>query len=688
MDDALFQKVFTQGPVSIFRWKNITGEWPVAEVTANVEELTGWSAGDFLDGKINYADLIHPEDLERVGAEEDAWKQTRSRKGINMKYRIVTRSGETRRVSEFTQNVFDSDGEVPYLVGYIMDVTGQHESEEARRAAEAAERSKAEFLANMSHEIRTPMNGVMGMAELLSKTELDNKQRSFTNIILRSGSALVTIMNDILDFSKIEAGQLRLDCEPFELKTVVEEVTTLISSSAAEKDLEIIVRLAPGLPRKVIGDAGRLRQIITNLLTNAVKFTEEGHVLVDVGGTVGAEKLRLDVRIQDTGMGIPADKCETIFEKFSQVDGSATRKHEGTGLGLSIAASLVDLMDGEIGVDSSLGRGSTFWFNVRLPIEEAGAEVSEVPEDLVGSRILVVDDNDVNRAILQEQMTGWRFDSAAATNGPHALAVLEAAAGRGIRVDALILDYHMPDMDGADVARAIRGNTALSDLPIIMLTSVDQTAEGESFSSLGIQGHLVKPARFEQLLSTIVRVLHEAKGETGNATAEPSAGAGREPTDEELLAMPIPRAADGVPVTPPAAQAEPETIDVLVAEDNEVNQLLFEQILEGTSYSFIIADHGKHAVELYERHRPRVICMDVSMPVMNGLDATREIRELEKSNGLRTPVIAVTAHALKGDMERCFDAGMDDYLPKPISPHELESKLDHWLAAGTLAKSA
>ena len=250
MDEKLFEQVFTQGPVSIFQWENITGDWPVVQVTSNVEQLTGWPASAFLSGEINYAGLIHPDDLERVGKEEDAWKQKRSRQGINMKYRIVNRSGDIRHVSEFTQNVFSETGSVDYLVGYIMDVTDHYESEEARQAAEQAERAKSEFLANMSHEIRTPMNGVMGMAELLSKTELDAKQKGFAEIIMRSGSALLTIINDILDFSKIEAGQLELEEQPFTLTSVIEDVATMISSSAAEKDLEIALRVAPGRPEQ------------------------------------------------------------------------------------------------------------------------------------------------------------------------------------------------------------------------------------------------------------------------------------------------------------------------------------------------------------------------------------------------------------------------------------------------------
>lgn len=681
MDYDLFQKTFSQGPVSIFRWKNVTGEWPVVEVTPNIEELTGWTAEDFLAGKISYASLIHPEDLERVSAEEDAWKQTKSQKGINLKYRIVTKDGEERQVSEFTQNVFDEDGEIPFLTGYIMDVTGQHESEKARRYVEAAERSKAEFLANMSHELRTPMNGIMGMTELLSKTELDNRQRGFADIILRSGSALVTILNDILDFSKLDAGDLRLEIAPFELESIIDEVTTVISPAAAEKDLEIIVRYAPELPRKVMGDAGRLRQIMTNLLSNAVKFTDNGHILVDVSGTVSGERVGLEFRVEDTGIGIPADKCATIFEKFSQVDGSATRKYEGTGLGLAIASSLVELMDGEIGVDSSYGRGSTFWFDIRLPIKRDCAEVLEVPAELAGSRVLVVEGAEENRALLQGLMTDWGFDSAAASTGAQALAALDVARSHGIQVDAMLLSCDLPDAESADVVAGARAKEGMADLPVILLTAPGEAAA----TSANVQGRIDKTANDTQLLSSIINVLSPRHGDANFGPAEHPRS---EPTDEELLALPIPPKLEVVSGNNVPADEAPEEIDVLVAEDNELNQLMFEQLLEDASLSFKVAEHGHEAVEMYKRHKPRLIFMDVAMPILDGFEATAQIRKLEQSAGTHTPVIAITAHALSGGMETCFEAGMDDYLTKPLLQADFEAKLEHWLEPRALARTA
>ena len=282
--DEFFMKVFDDGPVCIFMWENVTGEWPVIKVTPNVERITGWSIDEFLQGDVQYADLIHKDDIGWVEEVEDAWKAKKNTDGNHMDYRIVDRSGKVRFVSEYTRNVFDSDGEISHLIGYVVDITHQRFLEEARDKAESAERAKSEFLANMSHEIRTPMNGVMGMAELLAKTDLDSKQSMFTDIIMKSGTSLLTIINDILDFSKIDAGQMELDPAPFRLADAIEDVATLVSTNVAEKALELVVRISPNLPEMYVGDVGRLRQIVTNLMGNAVKFTDDGHIMIDVSG--------------------------------------------------------------------------------------------------------------------------------------------------------------------------------------------------------------------------------------------------------------------------------------------------------------------------------------------------------------------------------------------------------------------
>ncbi len=400
-------------------------------------------------------------------------------------------------------------------------------AEEAADRAENAERAKSEFLANMSHEIRTPMNGVMGMAELLAKTGLDSKQKMFTDIIVKSGHALVTIINDILDFSKIDSGQLELDPMPFNLAEAVEDVATLVSARAVEKDLELAVRIQPDLPVSVVGDVGRIRQIVTNLIGNAVKFTETGHVLVDVSGDMHDGIVDLLVKVEDTGIGIPDDQIDKVFQKFSQVDGSSTRKHEGTGLGLTISQMLVEMMGGEIGATSRFGQGSTFWFSMPLPVAGEQIVSVSVPVDVTGARVLVIDDNEVNRAILLEQLGSWGFDPLSASSGREGLAELRRSAGIGRRIDLVVLDYHMPGMDGSDVAIAIREDETIRDVPIVMLTSVDSKSDGGVFRKLQIQGHLVKPARSSLLRQTIVESLQACGGaratDAGDASGDAAA---------------------------------------------------------------------------------------------------------------------------------------------------------------------
>jgi PAS domain S-box-containing protein len=548
--------------------------------------------------------------------------------------------------------------------------------------AESADRAKSEFLANMSHEIRTPMNGVLGMAELLAKSNLDTRQKTFTDIIVKSGNALLTIINDILDFSKIDAGQMTLRKAPFDPLDAIEDVATLLSSSAAEKDIELIVRGAAN-HHIVLGDAGRFRQVITNLIGNSIKFTERGHILVDVYSDLTEDgRVQLTVRIEDTGIGIPDDMIGSIFEKFSQVDGSSTRRHEGTGLGLAITSGLVQLFGGQIKVESQLDKGSIFTIEMSFALSAQRSPTESPAHSVRGARVLVIDDNAVNRRILTEQLALWGFDAVAVENGTEGLAVLRAAAAMDVTVDALILDYQMPVMNGLTVANIIRGDPALHDLPIIFLTSMDTASTEQAFEHLHIQAHLMKPARSHLLRTTVTDVVkaHRYKRREAPKTVAP-----------EIPASPGLRPVSVFEVAPADTameRADGRHLDVLVAEDNEVNQIVFTQILQATGFTFRIVENGAQAVEAWQDQNPDLILMDVSMPVMNGHQAARRIREIEADRGGHVPIIGVTAHALESDRDLCLAAGMDDYLSKPISPELLEAKIGEWRRPGVTGVSS
>lgn len=536
----------------------------------------------------------------------------------------------------------------------------------ARRRAEAADRAKTEFLANMSHEVRTPMNGIMGMAELLTRTELTPKQQNFAEIIMRSGEALLTIINDILDFSKIDSGQLTLIPEPFDMKAVVEDVTSLVSTRADQKDLELIVRYDPACPSRVIGDDGRIRQILMNLVGNAIKFTEAGHILIDVSGEATGDAVALCVKVEDTGIGIPADMLDAVFEKFHQVDNSKTRRFEGTGLGLAICRMLIDKMDGAIGVDSEIGKGSTFWFRVTLPLDQSAPAAKILPGDITGARAIIVDDNPVNRSILNEQMENWGVAATLCDGAASFFAALDAAEAAGEQFDLVILDFQMPDIDGAQIAEQLRARSGeIASVPVIMLTSVGGEDEDDRCRRIGVEAVLTKPARSSRLFDTIVTVISEARISRLKTIA-------RDP--EARAASPAPAAAGA------AAGSADGRRRILVAEDNTVNQAVIAEFLEVLNYQYLIVENGKLAYEAIPEYRPDLVLMDVSMPVMNGIEATAAIRKRDAASGTRTLIIGLTANALVGDRERCLDAGMDDYLSKPVDVRKLSDCFARWLA--------
>jgi CheY-like chemotaxis protein/anti-sigma regulatory factor (Ser/Thr protein kinase) len=499
------------------------------------------------------------------------------------------------------------------------------------------------------------MNAVIGMSEVLAGTKLDDRQRSFVEVIRESGNNLLKLINDILDFSKIDAGQLRLDCQPFDFKIAAEDIGALIAPKAAEKDIELALRFQPFLPTKVVGDSGRIRQVLLNLISNSVKFTEHGHVLVEVTGKAHGDTVELTIEVQDTGIGIAPDKIDTVFQKFTQVDASSTRRFEGTGLGLTISKTLVELMGGEIGVESTLGEGSNFWIKLTLPVHEHASERPRVPVDVSGARVLVVDDNEINRTILVEQFGTWRFRVAAVDSGREALLALRYAAAEREPFDLVVLDYQMPGMNGEETAREIRAQEVSRDTPIVLLTSVDSAGDGSYFRSLGVQEHLVKPANSSMLFEVSVRVLMDALS----------------PKEDTASQAPSPAA----PKLPERARSG---ISVLVVEDNEMNQTVMECLLDDLGHAHRLAGNGRVALDILQSFTPDVILMDVAMPVMSGYEATREIRKREEALGGHLPIIGVTAHALGGDREKCLAAGMDDYLAKPVLKDTLAEKIDHW----------
>jgi two-component system, sensor histidine kinase and response regulator len=628
----------------------------VPYVSPAFEQVWGRSRESLYKDPFSWVESIHPDDRERARL-----LLTRQVQGepVLREYRIRTPEGLEKWIRDRAFPVRDQSDKVIRIVGIAEEITEQkrYETEliQAREAADVANQAKSEFLANMSHEIRTPMNGIIGMTELALDTALESTQREYLNAVKYSADALMRVINDILDFSKIEAGKLDLDPVEFSLRDCIGHAMKTLSVQAHEKDLELACSVPPGLVDVMVGDSVRLQQVVLNLLGNAIKFTDRGEVVLSVRLEASeVDSITLHFAITDTGIGIPAEKQKVIFEPFTQADTSTTRKYGGTGLGLAITVRLIEMMGGRIWVESEPGKGSTFHFTAHFGKAAAGVSIGTRadPAVLENLRVLVVDDNATNRQILQTNLEYWRMRPIVAASAADALALLHQARLAGTPFALLIVDCHMPGMDGFMLVEVIQKSTELAGLTTVMLSSGGQRGDAQRCKQLGIAAYLVKPILQAELLEVVLAVL----GSRTDA-AEP---------------------AQLVPNHSLSKGSRP--LRILLAEDNVVNQRLAMRMLEKQGHTVVIAGDGVMALAELERARFDVVLMDVQMPLMDGVEATAAIRKEERSTGQHIPIIAMTAHAMLGDRQRFLASGMDGYVSKPIHTQELFTAIENVLS--------
>ena len=626
----------------------------ILDWSVQAEKAFQWVQAEVIGKELS--DVIIPANY-RAAYEQEIRQLLASGQGpaLNRRFEIIASSKDGREISvEITISAMRHDLS-HHFAAFVRDLSERKRFEldlrEAKEDAEAANRSKSDFLANMSHEIRTPMNGIIGMTDLALETVLSHEQREFLGMVKSSADSLLSLLNDILDFSKIEAGKLDFETIDFLLRDTLEDTIKLLGFRAQEKGLELACRILPEVPDGLQGDPTRLRQIIVNLVGNAIKFTAAGEVIVEVH--VGEEteaETTLHFSVRDTGVGIPEAKQHSIFEAFTQADNSMTRKYGGTGLGLAISSRLVELMGGRIWVESEMGRGSNFHFTVRFQMQKFSARKYEPigAEQLRGLLVLIVDDNSTNRRVLQEIVLAWHMTPTLTESGPEALTVLERSETNGTPFGLILMDAQMPGMDGFSVARRIKQDAKLSRSAVIMLTSAGLRGDAARCRELGIKAYLTKPIKRSDLLEAIKMVL------------------GSQAQVEENPAV----------VTIHSLRENRGRLRVLLAEDNAVNQTLAVRLLEKRGHEVVVSENGRAALEMLSTQRFDLILMDVQMPEMDGLQATTAIRHGELKSGKHIPIIAMTAHAMAGDKERFLDAGMDGYVSKPLRVEDLVSAID------------